>query len=165
MTGGYISGNTAGSDGGGVYVLSAGTFNMTGGEISGNTAEVDGSGVRVIGTFEVSGAPKITGNKTENDSADNVHLYDDVVIAVTGELTEGAKIGVYNIGGVATGFTQDDDPENYFIPDDADNNCIYVSDKASGTVTITIHFTTGNGTVEKQPTCTAPGSESKHCTN
>jgi hypothetical protein len=56
MQDGTISGNTATSYGGGVYVFSGGTFTMNGGTISGNTATSYGGGVYVErGTFIKTG--------------------------------------------------------------------------------------------------------------
>lgn len=62
--GGKISGNTANSDGGGVY--NNGTFNMFSGEISGNTA-VNGGGVynHFNGVFNMYGG-KVRGNTAKN---------------------------------------------------------------------------------------------------
>jgi len=56
MSGGTISGNTAGS-GGGVCVFGSGSFTMKGGTISGNTAPISGGGVDVDtgGTFTIQG--------------------------------------------------------------------------------------------------------------
>ncbi len=144
MTRGTIEGNTAKSGGTGVYVNQSGTFRMSGGTIEGNTASAGyGGGVFVEGyeyggTFEISGAPVITGNQKAG-SNDNVYWGNfwgvNPIITVTGELTEGAQIGVYNTGAVATGFTQGDKASKYFIPDNPEN-CAYVSDETSGAVTI-----------------------------
>jgi len=68
MEGGEISGNTAAGagagSGGGIFTN--GTFTMSGGEISNNEAESGGGGVHISasGTFDMSGASKISGNKT-----------------------------------------------------------------------------------------------------
>ncbi len=60
-----IVGNTATSDGGGVFVRDA--FTMNGGEISGNTATRNGGGVYVYGGTRTIGSFKMTGGKvTEN---------------------------------------------------------------------------------------------------
>jgi len=63
MSGGTISGNTASSDGGGVWVGTGGHFTMSGGAISGNTTSSKGGGVYVDnkGTFTKSGGGTITG--------------------------------------------------------------------------------------------------------
>jgi fibronectin type 3 domain-containing protein len=74
MNGGKISGNTASSYGGGVYVISSSTFEMNGGEISGNTASSYGGGVFVSssGTFEMSDG-QISGN-TASTSGGGVYV-------------------------------------------------------------------------------------------
>ena len=61
MTGGTISGNTAGSTGGGVRLMSGTTFIMSGGTIAGNTAGNGFGGVGVDGTFTMTGGA-ISGN-------------------------------------------------------------------------------------------------------
>jgi hypothetical protein len=62
MSGGKISGNTSSSNGGGVFVIGAGTFTMSGGEISGNTSTSYGGGVYISGNnFTKSGGGIITG--------------------------------------------------------------------------------------------------------
>jgi hypothetical protein len=62
MNGGVISGNSARSIGGGVFV-SDGTFTMNGGEISGNTASSSGGGVFIRNATEIrvdSSSPWVT---------------------------------------------------------------------------------------------------------
>ena len=103
MTGGTITGNSAGHDGGGVYAAS-GTFTMTGGSISGNTA---GSGCNGGGVYAdinanvtLSGAPVITGNSDTNGTVNNAYLNKDEVYGEGGTfigkggLAIGADIGV-----------------------------------------------------------------------
>ncbi len=88
---GEICGNKA-QYGGGVY-LEGGTFQADGGTITGNTVQKAFGGVYVSGgTLAVSGAPVIAGNG--KSGRDDVRLSDNKVITVTGELTEGADIGV-----------------------------------------------------------------------
>ena len=69
MSGGSIGGETddanTASNGGGVYVTSSGTFTMSGGEITGNTATTYGGGVFVYDTFNMSGG-SISGNNAVN---------------------------------------------------------------------------------------------------
>lgn len=144
--------------GGGVLVL-GGTFTMTGGTVSGNSADYGGGVYVVDGTFKVSGAPNITGNKV-GDSDSNVYM-SEAKITVTDTLTEGAKIGVNNTGAVATGFTQNGDPSEYFIPDNPANDCIYLSE---GTVTIGTHEW-DEGAFTTPPTCTDEGEKSFTCIN
>ena len=99
-----ISNNTATGGGGGVYVDS-GKLYMTGGTISGNTAGGLGGGVYLdrdnSAIFNLSGTPVISGNKDADGMANNVYLsgyYDEYStgnpINITGELKDGAKIGV-----------------------------------------------------------------------
>jgi hypothetical protein len=67
MSDGEISGNTASSYGGGVYVGYYGTFTMEGGKISGNTAHNQGGGVYVDhGTFIKNGGGTIDDTNTAN---------------------------------------------------------------------------------------------------
>lgn len=67
---------------------------MTGGEISGNKATENGGGVYMYGgTFTVSGAAKVTGNK-KNNANNNVYLPDNKHITIDGTLDDGAHIGV-----------------------------------------------------------------------
>ena len=62
MENGTISGNSADKNGGGVYVHNSGAFTMNSGSISGNRATQNGGGVYVKnGTFTMSGG-KVTGN-------------------------------------------------------------------------------------------------------
>ena len=68
VTGGCITGGSAGGMGGGVYVWGGGRFNMSGGNIVGNTA-TKGGGVYVTGTgstFTMSGG-NIVGNSALGD--------------------------------------------------------------------------------------------------
>jgi hypothetical protein len=70
MSGGAVCGNSASSNGGGVYVAGNGTFTMSGGAVSGNSISTydggapgpyGGGGVYVDGTFTMSGGA-VTGN-------------------------------------------------------------------------------------------------------
>ena len=99
MNGGTIGGTNAGkantaTSGGGVKIGDYGKFTMTGGEISGNKATENGGGVYMYGgTFTVSGAAKVTGNK-KNNANNNVYLPDNKHITIDGTLDDGAHIGV-----------------------------------------------------------------------
>jgi len=121
MSGGEISGNTAGNGGGvynagyfymyngyinvsindneaeyggGVYNDYYGTFEMSDGEISGNEAEYGGGGVANGGTFEMSGG-EISGNEAEYGGG----VYNDY--NGTFELSDGYII--YNKAGIGGG--------------------------------------------------------------
>ena len=67
MTGGEISGNTAGGLAGGVYVNRYGTFNMQGGTISGNSANNSGGVYVRRSTFTMTGG-EISGNTSRGDA-------------------------------------------------------------------------------------------------
>lgn len=85
MTGGSIDNNSSDNRGGGVSV-SGGSFNLSGGSITGNSAENYGDGVYMAqGTFNMSGSAVIA---SDND----VYLYSDKTITVSGELTGGDTV-------------------------------------------------------------------------
>jgi parallel beta-helix repeat protein len=81
MSDGEIIGNTATSNGGGVYVLKDGTFTMSGGEISGNSvssATSNGGGVYIDsgGTFTKQSGGIIYGSNASSalkNTATNGH--------------------------------------------------------------------------------------------
>ena len=69
---------------------------MYGGSITGNSANSNGGGVYLTSraSFRISGSPVITGNKMEG-AENNVYLNNAAArITVTNALTEGASIGV-----------------------------------------------------------------------
>lgn len=144
MSGGSITDNQA-RCGGGVYVV--GTFNMEGGSITGNkaTGGNDGGGVFVkYGTFTVSGAVEITGNKWYSDSiTNNVRLYEGKTITVNG-LQQSARIGVTTSGKFATGatdtnlnyseiFTHDTNSSEYDVVRDGEGNLSFAAHQHSWT--------------------------------
>ena len=125
--------------GGGVYVV--GTFHMSGGSITGNkaTGGYGGGGVYVkYGTFTVSGAVEITGNKWYSDSiTNNVRLYEGKTITVNG-LQQDARIGVSTSGKFATGatdtnlnyseiFTHDTNSSEYDVVRDGEGNLSFAA--------------------------------------
>ncbi len=83
MTDGTISSNSA-MNGGGVYIptVGVGSFTMDGGRIIGNTASSQGGGVYVNGTFTMSGG-EITGN-TVGSSGNGVYKTSDGTFTRTG---------------------------------------------------------------------------------
>ena len=140
MTGGMIRGNSASNNGGGVHISSGGTFTMTGdSRITGNNAE-NGGGVYANGSFIVSGAVQITGNK-QGTSASNVYLRSDKTVTIgTNHLSSDASIGVTtqnlptNEGiAIATGANLDD--KQYFHSDTGENYLFYVT--SDGTICMT----------------------------
>lgn len=137
MNGGKITECTSSSEGGGVFADN-GTLIMTGGEISGNTASYGGGVYCFQTSLYVSGAVKITGNKSINsagkETTANVRLANTGKIIVAGKLEDAAgnkaQIGVtphsyksiydydvYNSGVV---------PSTYFIPDE-EGKCVSLS--------------------------------------
>ena len=122
---------------------------MNGGTIAGNTA----GGVYNNGTFNVEGAPKIADN-TVNGNLNNVFNTDNRRITVTGELTEGALIGISGVGEVAVGFIQTTGKiSDFFIPDNPEIVCVYVSDKAVGTVNFSNVHNGGAATCTQKAVC------------
>ncbi|MDE6200332.1 MAG: hypothetical protein K2M47_00420, partial [Clostridiales bacterium] len=166
MTTGEISGNDA-VYGGGVWVgdkldgtnnLIGGKFTISGGTIIRNTVSDSGGGVHVYGgVFEISGSPHIIANIKDGD-ANNVYLENGKKITVTAAITVGVQIGVYNNGEVATGFTQGGAPKNYFISDRTEYDCVYLSNSASGVVTVGTH-TGGTATCTAKAVCSNCGNE------
>ena len=133
MINGEITGNTAGSyGGGGVYISISGRFNMYGGKITGNntTSSRCAGGVYVSpdSTFTVSGEAQITGNwkngtfdanegRYAGSEAGNVYLAGSpmATIIIEKELNQNAQIGISTAGlptagnnvKIATGATND----------------------------------------------------------
>ena len=147
MTGGMIRGNSASNNGGGVHISSGGTFTMTGdSRITGNNAE-NGGGVYANGSFTVSGAVQITGNK-QGTSSSNVYLRSDKTVTIgTNHLSSDASIGVTtqnpptNEGiAIATGANLDD--KQYFHSDTGENYLFYVT--SDGTICMTTANTHGH---------------------
>ena len=149
MNGGSITDNTASDNGGGVYMTYSttynATFNLYGGKITNNKAN-EGGGVYVGGggTFTVSGAVNITGNKkgdgnkTGGDTTNNVYLSSGKFITI-GEsgLTDGASIGVTTAEAptdeksiqIATGATGDLNYNQIFTPDVANADYVVTKDE------------------------------------
>jgi hypothetical protein len=96
---------------------------MTGRAISGNTASSYGGGVYVYDTFTVSGTPVVSGNTNSVGAANNAYLASGRTITVNG-LSPGARIGVTTASAptasapvtFATGVAADD--VAYFFSDD-----------------------------------------------
>ena len=121
MTNGVISNNSA-PNGGGVTVFKGNStadssFNLSGGSITGNSATTAGGGIYVLldTTFELSGAPDISGN-TAGSADSNIYLNSSKITLGTLLNTKPygvsmASPGVFTSGGGATykeKFTSDD---------------------------------------------------------
>ncbi len=87
-----ITGNTVNVTGGG-GICNFGTLTLDGGSITGNTAGTHGCGIWQEGTLNMQGAIMLNNNLRSDGVADNLYLYSDKVITVTGALT-GSTIGV-----------------------------------------------------------------------
>ena len=130
MESGTISDNAStGNFGGGVYVYSNGNFTMEGGAITGNTAR-DGGGVYIDrGSFTVSGAPSVSGNRTNSgNTTKNVYLaysaQNRFITIGEGGLSNSTSISVsMSTADVFTNGWSDymsgQDPANYFTPDNS----------------------------------------------
>ena len=136
MTGGTVSGNKNAHNGAGLYITVGGTANLTGGTITGNKAKTAGGGVYLANSvahkerLTVANAPVINDN-TVNGVANNLFIVSGKTVELTGEMTNGATIGVttqanptdgkpVQITTVETDTEYYKDAARYFIPD-ADN--------------------------------------------
>ncbi len=131
MTGGVISGNTATGNGGGVYIFRTGSVcNLSVGTIEKNTANV-GGGIYVNpgnnGQLKISGNPVVKGNTASGD-ANNVYLPSGKKLSISGNMGEGASIGVTtankNYPVVFSG-KYGQDYSDYFFADAADAHVNY----------------------------------------
>ena len=113
--------------GGAIYVASGGTVNLYGGTITGNMASGLGGGICVEegGTLNIEGSPVVTGN-TVSGKANNVYLcaVKEPGITVTGEMMDGAQIGVTTAGEypamIVSGAKSAQNCAAYFSADDPD---------------------------------------------
>ena len=96
VNGGSFTSNTAKNNGGAIGNFDSGVLTINGGSFTDNSASTYyGGGVYIgSGTFNLSGSVTITSN-TANSKTDNLYLYSDNIINVTGALTSSSnKIGV-----------------------------------------------------------------------
>lgn len=112
MYGGTICGNTAGSSGGGVYMVEKANFNMYGGTICGNTATRNlGGGVCVYknGNFNMSG-----GEIGDNGArcGGGVYVGDSSTFTITGGSITGNNVSDWRAGG---GIYISDDAKNFTV--------------------------------------------------
>ena len=112
MYGGTICGNTAGSSGGGVYMVEKANFNMYGGTICGNTATRNlGGGVCVYknGNFNMSG-----GEIGDNGArcGGGVYVGDSSTFTITGGSITGNNVSVWRAGG---GIYISDNAKNFTV--------------------------------------------------
>ncbi len=95
MLGGEVKDNTATYGAGGILVSRNGRFAMSGGSVTGNTGGTDG-GVAVLGSISLSGSVNITGNTLADGAtpSDVILPSTDSVIKIAGPLTTGTSVGV-----------------------------------------------------------------------
>ncbi len=152
ITGGIISGNSS-RYGGGVYNWKS--LAMTGGSITGNiaTGSLDACGGGIYNnrnsTLSMSSAPTVTGNNKGGSMAadgtitggktENVYLMGTKTVNVTGDITDGASVGISGtLGNTVVSGTSDtkgffSDETSYFLKDDGNGGLMLVRDaKVSG---------------------------------
>ena len=154
ISGGVITNNTASNSGGGIFNNDAGTLNLTGGTITNNSAAANyhGGGIHTSGTLNVSGAPVVTANYRDG-AVNNIGLYGNAVITVTGTLTGGALLGInksvagsttLSAGTITSGFNGNTDVSAF----SSDNGAFVVGLSASGeailSAPLTLTFNKGN---------------------
>ena len=94
-----------------MYVATDGVFKLRGGSVTGNSADSDGGGVYVDGgSFIVSGSPTVTGNTDSTQNQSNVYLNTGSVISLDEPLTRDASFG---IGAAYEGRFTDDSYNRY----------------------------------------------------
>lgn len=145
-----------GGRGGGIYIDGSSVLLDTGrmdeyGPVRANTATVCGGGVFVSenGKLKVHGSVYIADN-TKDGQNNNVYLDGSAKIEVS-EAFRYLNIYVNNTGDVATGFFSEDLPSRVFKSDDEANNCVWISDAATGTVHV--GHTGGTATCQTKATC------------
>ena len=100
-----VTGNIAATEGGGIW--NGGTLTVNGGSITGNSCASNKNGGGIFhrdGTLNMSGATVVSSNTKGNSIANNLYLYENKVITVTGAFTTGACIGLtpYNASATMT---------------------------------------------------------------
>ena len=115
--------NNASQQGAGVFLYSGGVkCSLSGGMMEKNTAGVNGGAVYVNdGKLNLSGSPVVTGN-TVSGAANNVYLPNGRTLSITGAMADGALVGVATANKsypVAFSGAYDTNYEAYFASDDA----------------------------------------------
>ena len=169
-----ITGNAAGRWGGAICLYTDGngasTIDMSGGQISGNKAS-SGGGIYFKsggGQLNLIGAPTITGN-TVSGQANNVYLPSGKTLTITGDLTDGARVGVTTENKsypAAFSNAWPADSADRFTADDANAHVEYRDDQklylVSGAPLVTYDVTVeteGGGTASASPESAAAGTE------
>ena len=179
INGGEIKNNRANSNGGAIYFKDA-VLNLYGGTITGNTvtgSDSQGGGICDVGTLNVSGNPVVKNNTAPAyNKGYNIYLRGGKKVNVTGELTNGAEIGVTAPGGgtgdITSGLSGNGTADSFF----SDNPDYYVDVNGSGEGTLAQYFVftfdANGGTGEQEtirsktnridlPACTLTAPEGK----
>ena len=151
MSGGTISDNkVTNTSGYGAGVNNDGTFTMTGGSITGNiaTGSLDARGGGIYNTqnstLSMSGAPTVTGNNKGGSMAadgtitggktENVYLASTKTVNVTGNMADGASVGISGtLGNTVISGTSDtkgffSDETGYFLKGDGNGGLMLSRD-------------------------------------
>ena len=173
VTGGTISGNTAAGNGGGVYIYRTGSVcQLYGGTIENNKAGGNGGGIYInpsnSGQLKVGNTAAVQGN-TVSGKANNVYLPSGKTLTITGDLTDGACVGVTTENkSYPTAFSNawPADSADRFTADDANAHVEYRDDQklylVSGAPLVTYDVTVeteGGGTASASPESAAAGTE------
>lgn len=136
VTGGLITGAYSTSSNRAINVYSGGRLNLYGGTITGNYCDRNqndsglcGAGIAVFegASFGIQGNPKVYGNKRfyyKSFYDDNIYVFGNTnKIQIDGPLTSGAELHVFVTadGNITNGYksqNNNEDPGNYFIPED-----------------------------------------------
>ncbi len=147
MQSGEITENAATQGGGIVAYGENSSVEMRGGSVANNTSKTMGGGIFIrAGSLSLSGTPDISGN-TAKGKADNIYLYNNNPIAITGEINknDAGPIGVgMTTPGVFTDgwntYMGEKNPSDYFTSDLADyrvkideNNQLQLAEKPGPT--------------------------------
>ncbi len=133
MSSGMLTQNTASQQGGGVFIYKSGaTCSLSGGTIEKNTAGVTGGAVYLNdGKLKISGAPVVRDN-TVSGAANNVYLPSGKLLTISGDMKDGASIGVTTANKsypVAFSNAYATDYRGFFHADDAGAEVVYKTDK------------------------------------
>ena len=173
VTGGTISGNTAAGNGGGVYIYRTGSVcQLYGGTIEKNKAGGNGGGIYInpsnSGQLKVGNTAAVQGN-TVSGKANNVYLPSGKTLTITGDLTDGACVGVTTENKsypAAFSNAWPADSADRFTADDANAHVEYRDDQklylVSGAPLVTYDVTVeteGGGTASASPETAAAGTE------
>ena len=145
INGGQIIYNRTNGWGGGIYLsdTAANTVNLNGGSITNNKSG-NGGGIHVSENdrVNISGSPIVSDNLSTGNNPNNINLSSNGVIAVTGELSSGALIGVKRsdiVGDITDSENTDYNIAERFVSDSPD--CFIGINAQSGQLKLYIPYT------------------------